>query len=146
LRTNDFSEDMVRVGIAAYGCMDMPDAFEVEGFRAVLSLYALKISTRRLKVSQRVGYGATYSAEEASVVSNYDFGYGAGFLRVCSNNYVTPKGFELVGRVSMDNSSFLCDDEELLVFNDAIVAASYAKTISYEVLTSLKADIKRNVI
>ena len=46
----------------------------------------------------------------------------------------------------MDNSSFLCDDEELLIFDDARVSASFAKTISYEVLTSLKADIKREIV
>ena len=145
-RVENIDEDMVRVGIAAYGCMVLPKALEVEGFRPVLSLYANKISTRRLNISQGVGYGATYIAPKACSVSNYDFGYGSGFLRVCSNNYVTPKGFELVGRVSMDNSSFICDEEEILIFNNAVDAAKYAKTISYEVLTSLKADIRRRVI
>ena len=145
-RVKNIDEDMVRVGIAAYGCMVLPKALEVEGFRPVLSLYAQKISTRRLNISQGVGYGATYIADKACSVSNYDFGYGSGFLRACSNSYVTPKGFELVGRVSMDNSSFICDEEEILIFNNAIDAAKYAKTISYEVLTSLKADIRRRVI
>jgi len=46
----------------------------------------------------------------------------------------------------MDNSSFACDDEELLVFNDAREVAKAASTIAYEVLTSIKADVKKFVL
>lgn len=142
----DFDEDMARVGIAIYGCMNLPDAIKVEGLKPVLSLYAQKISSKTLKKGERVGYGGTYEAKDECVVSNYDFGYGDGFLRVCSNNYKTPHAKELVGIVSMDNSSFISDDEELLVFDDASQLASSANTISYEVLTSLKHYIKREII
>jgi len=45
----------------------------------------------------------------------------------------------------MDNSSFVCQEEEILIFEDASVMAKAAQTISYEVLTSLKADIKREI-
>ncbi len=145
-RVQNFDEDMTRVGIAAYGCLDLPSVLSVESFKPVLCLYASKLSTRRLNAGQSVGYGATYSARKNCSVSNYDFGYGTGFLRASSNNYLTPDGFELVGRVSMDNSSFICDEETILIFNNAINAAEYAKTISYEVLTSLKEDIKREII
>ena len=145
-RTDDFTEDMVRVGIAAYGCMQLPSAFDEKALRAVLSLFASKISSRELKKGESVGYGATYTADKDCVVGNYDFGYGDGFLRVCSNNYTTPQGIKLLGRISMDNSSFLSDEDELLVFNDARVVAGVAETIGYEVLTSLKADIKKEII
>ncbi|MEA1955786.1 MAG: alanine racemase [Campylobacterota bacterium] len=146
LRTTDFDEDMVRVGISAYGCMD---SFEVNNeniLKPVLSLYALKNSTTNLKKGDRLGYSATYEMPSDAVVSNYDFGYGDGFLRICSNNYKTPDGNEQIGRISMDNSSFLSDKEELLIFNDARVIAKQAKTISYEILTSLKPYIKRIIV
>ena len=142
----EFDEDMARVGIAAYGCMQLAPAISVDCFKPVLSLYAGKISSKKLKVGERVGYGGTYETKEDIVVSNYDFGYGDGFLRICSNNYTTPQGRELVGRISMDNSSFLCDEDEILVFNDARDVAKVAKTISYEVLTSLKQSIKKRVV
>ena len=142
----DFEDDMARVGIAAYGCMKLPDSLEIKGLKPVLSLYASKISSRELKVGDRVGYGATFEAKETSIVSNYDFGYGDGFLRSCSSGYKTQSGVELVGRVSMDNSSFMSEEEELLIFDDACSVAKYAGTISYEVLTSLKPDIKREII
>jgi len=145
-RTDNFDEDMVRVGIAAYGCMQLPSAFDEKNLKPVLSLYANKISSRELKKGESVGYGATYTADKNSIVSNYDFGYGDGFLRVCSNHYTTPQNIKLLGRISMDNSSFLSDEDELLVFDDARVVAKVAGTIGYEVLTSLKADIKRETI
>ncbi len=137
-RTDSFDEDMARIGIAAYGCF--------ENLSSVLSLYAEKISSRELKIGQRVGYGGTFEAQKDCVVSNYDFGYGDGFLRSCSMDYKTPNSIELVGRVSMDNSSFLSEKDELLIFDDAKEAALYAGTISYEVLTSLKADIRRGIL
>jgi len=145
-RFSDFDEDMVRVGIAAYGCLELPSAFGDLGLKPVLSVYANKISSRELKIGEAVGYGATFVADKDLVVSNYNFGYGDCFLRICSNNYKNPNANELVGRVSMDNTSFIADDEKLLIFNDAREMAKSAKTISYEVLTSLKADLKREII
>lgn len=145
-RNNNFDEDMARVGIAAYGCMDLPQALNTEGLKPVLSLWASKVSSRELKTGQRVGYGGDYEALKDCVVSNYNFGYGDGFLRSCANGYKTSNAIELVGRVSMDNSTFMSSEDELLIFDDATEAAKYAKTISYEILTALKADIKREII
>ena len=145
-RVEDFKEDMARVGICAYGCMNLPKQLYVEGFKPILSLYAKKISSRVLKKGSAIGYGATQYLKEDAVVSNYDFGYGDGFLRVCSNNYITPNKQKLVGRISMDNSSFLSEDETILIFNNAIESAKFANTISYEVLTSLKESIKREIV
>ena len=146
-RTEDFNEDMVRVGIAAYGCMELPSVFgSREEFKPVLSLHSSKISTRKVTEGMGIGYGATYFSNKYTNVSNYDIGYGDGFFRAFSNNYKTPEGFSLVGRVSMDNSSFLSDDDSILVFNNASSAAKYVNTIAYEVLTSLKEGIKRSIV
>lgn len=142
----DFSEDMARVGIAAYGCMELPEALHIEGFKPVLSVVAKKISSRNLAKGECVGYGGTYEAQENTTVGNYDFGYGDGFLRICSNNYTNPHAIPLVGRISMDNSSFLSKEDEILIFDDARVVAKFAQTISYEVLTSLKNTLQREVI
>lgn len=145
-RNAAFDEDMARVGIAAYGCMALPEALHVEGFKPVLSLYASKLSSRELKKGDKVGYGGTYDVERDCVVSNYNFGYGDGFLRVLSNNYKTPQNVQLVGRISMDNSSFLCEEETLLIFDDARSVAAFTQTVSYEILTSLKPEISRTII
>ncbi len=141
-----FSEDMARVGIAAYGCLELPETFNAPKLQPVLSLYAKKISQRELEIGESVGYGATFIAKSKLTVSNYDFGYGDGFLRACSNHYVTPHNIKIAGRISMDNSSFLSAQEKLLIFDDASVVSKFAKTISYEILTSLKSYIKREIV
>ena len=145
-QTQNFSEDMARVGIAAYGCLELKESREAQQLKPILSLYAKKISSRHLREGECVGYGASYKAQSECTASNYDFGYGDGFLRSCSHHYTTPEGRELLGRISMDNSSFLANEEELLIFNDARVIAQSAGTISYEVLTALKEKIPRTVL
>jgi len=145
-QTADFSEDMARVGIAAYGCLELPQSQEAKKLKPVLSLHAKKISSRKLREGACVGYGASYKAQKECTISNYDFGYGDGFLRSCSHHYSTPNGKELLGRISMDNSSFLADEEELLIFNDARVVAKSAGTISYEVLSALKERLPRKLV
>jgi alanine racemase len=145
-RHTDFDEDMARVGIAAYGCLELPDALHVNGLKPVLSLWANKISQREVKAGERVGYGGDYKVSRDCVASNYDFGYGDGFFRACAKGYTSPSGAELLGRISMDNSTFATSEDKLLVFDNAAVVAKYAKTISYEVLTALKPDIKREIV
>jgi len=145
-RDKNFDEDMARVGIAAYGCLEVSKPLKIEGLMPILSLYGSKISSRKLKKGECIGYGATFEAKKDMVVTNYDFGYGDGFLRGCSNNYKTPDGSKLIGTISMDNSSFIYDKDEILIFNDATKIAKSANTISYEILTSLKHYIKREIV
>ena len=145
-REENFSEDMARVGIVAYGCLEMPDSVVIPTFKPILSLYAKKISSRSLSVGDSLGYGASFTADKEMTVSNYDFGYGDGFLRSLSNVFTTSEGVKIVGRISMDNSSFISNAEQVLIFNDARHLAQDAKTISYEVLTSLKPALKKVVI
>jgi alanine racemase len=145
-RAKEFDEDMARVGIAAYGCMELPAEINTVELQPVLSVFAKKNSTRRLQSGARVGYGGTYLVEKETVVSNYDFGYGDGFFRACSKAYKTPEGVELAGRISMDNASFVSNVKTLLIFNDARVISKVAGTFSYEVLISLKPDIRREIV
>lgn len=145
-RSSACDEDMVRIGIAAYGCLQMEKGFAETGLKPVLSLYADKISSRQLKKGERLGYNATYEATEDMEVTNYDVGYADGLMRSLSNNYKTPQGYELLGRVSMDNSSYRSSEERLLVFDDANAVADFAGTIGYEVLTSLSPAIARRII
>jgi len=145
-RVNDFDEDMVRVGISAYGCLAMDRGFDETGLQPVLSLYAQRISTRTLGKGERLGYNATFEAQEEMEVSNYDIGYADGLKRSLSNAYQTPDGYELLGRVSMDNSSYNTAEDKILIFDDANEMAAHVGTIAYEVLTSLSAYLKRVVI
>ena len=143
-RHNNFDEDFARVGIATYGYIENDSTFNLPNLKPVLSLWAKRLSTRKLKKGECVGYGATYEAKENMIVSTYDVGYGDGFLRLNENqNYETVKGYKVLGRVSMDNLTLNSQDEEVCIFDDVKNLASIQDTISYEITTTLSKDIKR---
>lgn len=143
-RHTNFDEDFARVGIATYGYLDNANIFKFPSLKPVLSLWGKRLSTRTLKAKQSVGYGGTYKTLEDTVISTYDVGYGDGFLRINERkNYVTPDGFKVLGRVSMDNLSLDTDKDEVCIFNDANQLAKVHDTISYEITTTLSTQIKR---
>ena len=144
-RDEAFDDDMVRVGIAAYGCLQMDATLPQPALKPVLSLYAQKIAERVLQAGERVGYNGIYQADAQERVATYDVGYADGMLRNASNNYTTPGGAALRGRISMDNTIFSTTEETLLVFDDANVFATAAGTIGYEVLVGMRPHLSRIV-
>jgi len=143
-RCGSFEEDVARVGIAAYGCLRLPEPFEAPDLRPVASLWAKRLSTRRLCAGARVGYGGEGELKEAGTVSTYDIGYGDGWLRgEARRPYRLPDGREILGRVSMDMFSLRGEDEKVCLFHDAGEAAAQFGTIAYEVLVRLSPHIRR---
>jgi len=145
MRKKYFDEDMARIGIAAYGALEMPRAFGDYPLQPVLSVFAKKIATQKLTPAKRVGYGGCGKVATHCSASAYDIGYGDGFFRSLSHTYTTPKNIAVIGRISMDNTLFASDEEEILIFDDARKVARTAGTISYEILTALKSEIPRIV-
>ena len=146
LRSKTFAEDLVRVGIGAYGYSELPGAFDEVHLKPVLSLWAKKIATRRLKKGERVGYGGDFAAPEDMTVSIYDLGYGDGWCRGDSSHpYVTAEGLPVLGRVSMDFIILESDKEEVVIMNDVQKAARHFGTISYEMTTALSTNIERKI-
>jgi alanine racemase len=147
LRTKAFDEDMVRVGIGAYGYNELPDVFDPVILKQVLSLHAKKIASRALKKGSRIGYGGDFEVTKDMTVSTYDLGYGDGWCRGDSSRpFVTAEKLPLLGRVSMDFISLESDKEVVCVMDDAKEAAKQLNTISYEITTALHADIPREVV
>ncbi|WP_419764380.1 MAG: alanine racemase [Arcobacter sp.] len=145
-RTANFDEDFARVGIASYGYTENDLAFDKIDLKPVLSLWGEKISTRSIKKNQAVGYGGTYITNEDIKISTYDIGYGDGFLRINENqHYKTPKGYKVLGRVSMDSLSLNSEDKEVCIFDDAKPLAKIHNTISYEITTTLSTELERKV-
>lgn len=142
-RSRRCSDDMVRAGIALYGCLEMDKALFSPALKPVLSLWGERITTRMLKRGERIGYNGIYEASEDQVVSTYDVGYANGLDRLASNRYVTPEGIALRGRISMDNAVFASDQETLLIFDNANEYARSVGTIGYEILACLDKDLKR---
>ena len=142
LRKNSFDEDLVRVGIGAYGYNELPQSFEKLSLKPVLSLYASKIATRTLKKGQRLGYGGDFIAHKDIIISSYDLGYGDGWQRGESqNSYILPNGLKILGRISMDCISLESQKEEVCIMNNAQKSAKFFETISYEMTTSLSKEI-----
>lgn len=145
-RCEKFDEDIARVGIATYGYIDNDAGLFTPKLKPVMSLWGDKVSTRIIEANQKVGYGGGYVSDKNMTISTYDLGYGDGFLRLNENNeYFTPNGSRLLGRVSMDNISFDCNDEKLCVFEDVKPLAKLHNTISYEITTALSQNIKREI-
>ncbi len=146
-RHNNFDESFARVGIATYGYLDNAGVFKFPKLKPVLSLWANKLSTRTLTKGQSVGYGGKFTALEDMVISTYDVGYGDGFLRLNErNSYTTPKGYKVLGRVSMDNLSLNTDDKEVCIFEDVTTLAKEHDTISYEITTTLSPNIEKEIV
>ncbi|HHD78717.1 MAG TPA: alanine racemase, partial [Epsilonproteobacteria bacterium] len=138
---------LVRVGIGAYGYNELPQTFDNIALKPVLSLYAKKTSTRKLKEGERIGYGGDFVAPKEMMVSTYDLGYGDGWCRGdVQKPYVTAENLPILGRVSMDFISLESDKNEICVMHDAQEAAQQLGTISYEVTTALSPAISRDII
>ncbi|MBA1421117.1 MAG: alanine racemase [Epsilonproteobacteria bacterium] len=147
LRSKHFTEDVVRVGIAAYGYNELDGTFDKVPLKPVLSLYAKRVSTRILNEGERVGYGGDFTASEKMSVSTYDLGYGDGWSRAdVQHPFVIAEKLPILGRVSMDFIALASDKEEVCVMNDAQDAAKQLGTISYEVMTALHKDIQRTLL
>ncbi|HQS67129.1 MAG TPA: alanine racemase [Sulfuricurvum sp.] len=142
-RSSQCTDNMVRMGIALYGCLQMDTTLLQPALKPVLSLTGNKIATRTLKAGQRVGYNGIYEAQCDEVVSTYDLGYANGLDRLASNRYVTPDGIALRGRISMDSAAFSTDTDELLIFDNANEYAKAVGTIGYEILACLDKNLKR---
>jgi len=142
LRLDCKDEDLIRLGIGAYGYNELPKVYKSLELKPVLSLWAKKVSTRVLKKGSRIGYGGTYIAPKDMIVSTYDLGYGDGWMRSNSfNPFVTAQGLPILGRVSMDYISLETDIDEVCIVNNAQDASKQIGTISYEIMTQLSKDI-----
>ncbi len=141
------NEDIIRLGIGAYGYSELPAIYDTLELKPVLSLWAKKVSTRELKKGERVGYGGQFTAPKNMTVSTYDLGYGDGWMRSNSfEPFITAEGVPILGRVSMDYVILESTKDEVCIFNDALSAGKALGTISYELMTQLHTDIKRVVI
>ena len=146
LRLSCENQAFIRLGIGAYGYSELPQNYEVLELKPVLSLWAKKMATRKLKKGESVGYGGTFTAPKDMIISTYDLGYGDGWMRSNSfHPFVTAEGLPILGRVSMDYILLESTKEEICIFDNALDAGRQIGTISYEVMTLLSRDIRREV-
>jgi alanine racemase len=98
--------DMVRCGIAIYGCDPMnrdPAAWSLE---PALELSSYVAAVKPAREGDSVGYGRRFIARRATQIATLPIGYGDGVRRALTNNcevLVGGRRYPLVGTVSMDN-------------------------------------------
>lgn len=147
LRLSCKNEDLIRLGIGAYGYSELPNIYDSLDLKPVLSLWAKRIATRQLKKGERVGYGGTFIAPKCMTISTYDLGYGDGWMRSNSfNSFIIAEGLPILGRVSMDYVILESNKDEVCIFNNALNAGKQLKTISYEIMTQLHEKLERDEI
>lgn len=153
----DFHFDLVRPGAALYGIS--PVNGQANPMQPVVQLQGRIIQVREISAGTTVGYSTTWAAKKTSRIATVSAGYADGWLRSLSNCGVAQiAGIEapVVGNVSMDTITLDVThiSPELLgagVLVDLIsdqltvdAVADKAKTIAYEILTSLGPRYQRH--
>jgi alanine racemase len=150
--------NLVRPGIALYGCCPLPDLDA--GLKPALRLVSEVISLRRVPAGTGVGYNRTHVAPKQSVIATVAIGYGDALMRAASNRgflLVRGKRCPIVGNVSMDLTTLdvsgvagcAVGDEAVLIGEQqgerlrAEDLAHACNTIVYEVLTGISPRVPR---
>lgn len=148
LRSSEITDDLVRIGIAAYGYC-YADTPLSSSLKPIASLWANQISSRQLSAGDCVGYDGAGILEDNAQVSTYDLGYGDGLFRLNQNHQGKLKckdGEIILPKMSMDCFSAICNKQELCLFDDACNWAKFFDTIAYDVLVKLSPNIPKIIV
>jgi alanine racemase len=152
--------DMVRPGLMLYGVYPSPEMAGRISLKPVLSWKTRILQLKKVPSNTSISYGQTFITKRDSLIATLPIGYADGYPRLLSNRgqaLVGGKRAPVAGRVCMDLTMLDVTDigkihqgDEVVLLgtqeNDTISAdemASWADTISYEILTSIGARIPR---
>jgi alanine racemase len=148
LRIPESRQDLIRVGLAAYG-VD-PHGLLNGAAEPVMRMKARVLSMRRAEAGETVGYNATHTLERAATIATLGAGYGDGIPRAMSGKgFVEAHGQRLpiVGLICMDQMMIdataapeLSLGDAVEIFGERISAsecAAWAGTNSHEILTRI---------
>ncbi len=144
----DFVSDLARPGAAIYGLNPTPHL--PNPMRCTVRLTARVAQVRHIAAGDSVGYNATWIATRPTRIATIGVGYADGWARALSSRgHATFDGkpVPLVGRVSMDLTTFDATDHPLLAAGQWLEllgpglppddVAHDADTNGYNILTSL---------
>lgn len=149
LRSLEIDDDLVRIGIAAYGYCTANFPLEAsKNLQPIASLWADRICTHHLPKGAKIGYSGVSILEKESEVSTYDIGYGDGLFRFDETKipYYSADGYLVLQRTSMDCISVLSTKNRICIFDDVTKLAEIFHTIPHEILTRLSPFIKKTII
>jgi alanine racemase len=98
--------DMVRCGIAIYGCDPMHEDPVARGLEPAMELISYLAAVKLTRPGESAGYGRRFTAERETWIGTLPIGYADGIRRGLTNNcdvLVGGRRCPLVGTVSMDN-------------------------------------------
>ena len=153
---HDWHFDMVRTGAALYGINPVPK--EKNSLKQAVELRARILQIRQVDSKESVGYGATIEVNKNAKLATVSLGYANGFHRSLSNigkAHINGIEIKIAGILSMDLITFDVSNvpEDILEKYEWVDIISpihtvdelayEASTISYELLTALGANIKK---
>jgi alanine racemase len=106
LRVPDSHFDMVRCGIALYGCDPMNEDPDSTGLEPAMELSTYVAAVKRAQAGDSIGYGRRFIARGPRWIATMPIGYADGVRRGLTNNcdvLIGGRRYPLVGTVSMDN-------------------------------------------
>jgi alanine racemase len=152
--------DLVRCGIAIYGCDPMNEDPAPRGLEPALELSSYVAAVKAAAPGDTVGYGRRFTARRGTLIATLPIGYADGIRRALTNNcevLVGGRRYPLVGTVSMDNITLdLGPEANVRVGERATIIgidgserqtaeqlAARIGTISYEVLCGISRRVPR---
>jgi alanine racemase len=153
--------DLVRPGIAIYGCSPAPARGDSASFglRPAMTLVARLAQVKRVPAGQGVSYGHAYVTHRQTTLGLVPIGYADGVPRAASNCgplLAAGSRRRIAGRVCMDQFVVDLGDDPAVVGDDVVLFgpgdggeptaqdwADALDTISYEIVTRIGARIPR---
>jgi alanine racemase len=152
--------DMVRCGIAMYGCDPMNEDPDRHGLEPALELVSYVATVKSIAPGQSAGYGRRWIADRDTCLATVPIGYADGVRRGLTNNcdvLIDGRRYALVGTVSMDNITVdLGPDTPVRPGAEVVLIgrsgaqrqsvedlANRLQTINHEVLCGLSARVHR---
>ena len=151
---------MIRPGLALYGIYPSPQLSQEITLKPVLSWHTRVLQLKQVPEGATLGYGRSFVTKRKSVIATLAVGYADGYHRLLSNRglaLVRGRRTPVAGRISMDLTTIDVTDIDGVEQGDEVVLigrqadeiisademASWANTISYEILTSIGARVPR---
>ena len=153
--------DLVRCGLAVYGCDPMGGQPEEQELDPALELISYVAAIKPAAPGDTVGYGRTFTASRPTSIATVPIGYADGVVRSLSNNcdvLIGGQAHPVVGTISMDNMTVDLGPEDRVRVGDRVTiigadgqarqsaedVARRAGTISWEVLCGISARVPRH--
>jgi alanine racemase len=152
--------DLVRCGIAIYGCDPMNDDPAAHGLEPALELSSYVAAVKRASPGDSAGYGRRFIAEAQTWLATVPLGYADGIRRALTNNcdvLIGGRRYPLVGTVSMDNitvdvgsrGAVECGERVTIIGADGAERQTAEElsrridTINYEIVCGISARVPR---